>query len=165
MKKVSIALLAGMTGAFIGGYWKKIYYNISRLEDPAVNRLNSYYDTLNGWLCFRQQGKKMEDYLLQFGYKKIAIYALGAIGVRLYYELKDTNIQVAYAIDQNTDTHIEDLKVVSKKDKLENVDAVIVSIGFAYENIIKELGQKIDCPILSLQKLVYEIALSEEGVY
>lgn len=165
MKKVSTVLLVGIVGAFIGGYCKKIYYNISKVEDPAVNRLNSYYDTLNGWLRFKQQGKKMEDYLLELGYKKIAIYALGEIGVRLYYELKDTSVQVAYAIDQNTDTHIEDLKVVSKKDKLEIVDAVIVSIGFAYENIREELEQKMDCPILSLQKLVYEIALSEEGVY
>lgn len=165
MKKTGSILLAGFIGVIIGGYWKRIYYNITKTEDSTVERLNSYYDTLNGWLRFKQQGKSMEDYLLHLGFHKVAVYALGEIGVRLFYELKDSKVQLAYAIDQNKDTHIEGLKVVTMEDDLEEVDAVIVSIGFAYDDIKKKLEQKLDCPIISLEKLVYEIALLEEEVY
>ena len=156
---------AGVLGALLGGFFERIYYNLLRTEDIRIKRLNSYYDTLSGWLNFKQKGKKMDEYLMEHGYRKIAIYALGEIGVRLFYELKGTGVSVEYAIDQNIDAHVEKLKVVGKEDKLEEVDAVIVSVGFAYEDVKKDLEDKLNCPILSLQNLVYEIALIDDEVY
>lgn len=158
-------MAAGISGMLLGRLWEKIYCNLMRMEDGRVKRLNSYYDTLSGWLNFKQKGKRMDEYLLKCGYKKIAIYALGEIGIRLFYELKGTKVSVEYAIDQNIDAHVENLEIVGREEKLKEVDAVIVSIGFAYEDIKKELESKLDCPILSLQNLVYEIALIEDEVY
>lgn len=156
---------AGVFGVLLGGFFERIYCNLVRTEDIRIKRLNSYYDTLSGWLNFKQKGKKMDEYLIQCGYRKIAIYALGEIGIRLFYELKGTEVSVEYAIDQNTDAHVENLKVVGKEDKLEEVDAVIVSVGFAYEEVKKDLEDKLNCPVLSLQNIVYEIALIDDEVY
>lgn len=164
-KEIVRLCLATMAGMLLGGSWKKIYYNLIREEDTRVKRLDSYYDTLSGWLNFKQQGKRLDEYLLQQGYRKIAIYALGEIGIRLYYELKDTEVRVEYAIDQNVDASVEDLKIIRKEDKLPDTDAIIVSIGFVYEDVKKDLESKVSCPVLSLQNLVYEIALIEDEVY
>ena len=158
-------LFASIIGIFLGNFFRKIYYNITKFEDYRITRLNSYYDTLSGWLRFKQQDKKIEDYLLKAGYNNVAIYALGEIGERLFYELKGTRIQVLYAIDQNIDMYIDGLETLTKEDDLPDVDVIIVTIGFAYESIKSDLEKKVNCPIISLQKLVYEIALSEEGVY
>lgn len=61
MKKVGTVLLGDIAGALMAGFWKKLYNNISTGEDSVVEKLNSYYDTLNGWLRFKYQGKSLED--------------------------------------------------------------------------------------------------------
>lgn len=158
MKKGVIAVISALTGAALGvagyGYFKK---RIISQNNNRVNKFKSYYNILNQWIVLQHEGKKIEQYFINNGYNKIAIYGMGEIGNRLYEELKDSSIEVKYAIDKNADNTYSQIEVYTLEDDLEEVDAIIVTTAFAFVEIKNSLEQKINYPIISLEDVVYEI--------
>ena len=72
-------------------------------------------------------------------------------------ELKNTNIQVIYGIDQKADRIYANVNLVTIDDNLEEVDAVIVTAITFFDEIKENLSEKMDCPILSLEDILYEV--------
>lgn len=158
MKKGMLGFLAVTSGAIVGaigvGYLKNRTIT-AKLE--KVDKFKGYYNLLNQWLINKNSGKNAEKYFVEHGYKKIAIYGMGEMGNRLYDELKDTCIEVKYAIDKNADNTYSELDVFGLDDNLENVDAVVVTATFAFDEIEEKLGEKIDFPIISLEEVIYGV--------
>ena len=46
---------------------------------------------------------------------------------------------------------------MSVEDELEEVDAVIVTAVTFFDDILEKLSQKLDCPVISLEDILYEI--------
>ena len=78
-------------------------------------------------------------------------------GERLLEELKDSKIDVKYGIDKNADGIYSDIELVTMEDKLETVDAIVVTPIFFFDQIEEELSKKISCPIISLEDILYEV--------
>lgn len=57
------------------------------------------------------------------------------IGQRLYEELKDTGVEVVYGIDKNSDKIYADIDIVTPEDDLEEVDAIIVTAFYFFDEI------------------------------
>ena len=72
-------------------------------------------------------------------------------------ELKGTAIEVAYGIDQKADSIFSDINVVSPEYCLDNVDAIVVTAIHFFDEIEEKLSEKVDCPILSLEDILYEM--------
>lgn len=72
-------------------------------------------------------------------------------------ELRDTDVQVVYGIDKKADSIYADVDIVTMDDTLEEVDAVVVTAITFYDEIEDKLSDKIDCPIISLEDILYEI--------
>lgn len=159
MKKGILAVLCTILGTTIGITFGKLQSITS--ENILEVKLRSYYDTLSGWLKLKQLRRSIEEYLLKEGYQEIAIYAMGEMGNLLFDELENSDVKVKYAIDQDKDISHSKVKVMTMDDTLEKVDAVIVSIGFAHEDVKRALMDRIDCPVLSLQDIVYEICMED----
>jgi hypothetical protein len=157
MKKGTIAVFSTMIGAVAGaigsGYLKGKTSN-EKLE--KVDKFKRYYHMLNQWLMLKQENKSLEKYFIDYGYKKIAIYGMGEMGIRLFDELKETSIEIKYAIDKNGGCSYFDLDVYSLNEEFAEVDAIIVSAIFAFEEIKDDLLKKVDCPIVSLDDIVFE---------
>ena len=66
-------------------------------------------------------------------------------------------IQVQYGIDKNADNIYMDVNIVTMEDELKPVDAIVVTPIFFFDDIEEELSQKIDCPIISLEDVLYEV--------
>ena len=79
------------------------------------------------------------------------------LGERLYDELRDSEVEVKYIIDKNADAIYADIDVLTPEDELEEVDAIVVTAIHYFDEIEEMLEQKVDCPILSLEDIVYEI--------
>ena len=89
--------------------------------------------------------------------KKIAIYGMGNVGEHLYNVLKNTDIKVMYGIDSKAvDTDYE-IKVYSPDYELPNVDAIVVTIPFAFTSIKDSLEQKTANEIVSLEHILFEV--------
>ena len=154
MKKETI--IGTLLGIIIGVISSNLIIN-KRTEknNSKVYKFKSYYNLLNKWLLLLHDGKKIEIYLKNKGYKTIAIYGMGEIGNRLYEELKDSEIEVKYAIDKNPMVTYSGLNVKNLEDELEEVDVVVVTAVFMFETISEEIKGRLQCPIVSLEDIIF----------
>lgn len=112
---------------------------------------------MNQWVKVKQEGKHLASYFEKKGYKTIAVYGMSFAGETLVNELKGSAIQILYGIDQRGGSVYTDINIVTKEDTLAAVDAVIVTAISFFEEIEEELCRKVDCPILSLGDILYQI--------
>lgn len=157
MKKVTITLLSLLAGA-ASGFAVKNFFSGKILDEKVkkIDKFKSYYNLLNQWLILKQEGKTLAKYFEENNYKSIAIYGMGEMGNRLYEELKNSSITVKYAIDKNAGNTYAELDVFEVEDELSEVDAIVVTAIFAFDEIEQELNNKVDFPILSLEDVIFE---------
>ena len=78
-------------------------------------------------------------------------------GETLIEELKETEIEIAYGIDKKADSLYSDIDVFSMEDLLEEVDVIVVTAITFYDEIEEKLSEKVKCPIVSLEDILYEV--------
>lgn len=151
--------LAGMAvGAAAGGVaaGKVSSKKINELME-GHKKVHELYMAFDQWLRIRQEGKTLAEYFEKNNYKTAAIYGMKELGERLYDELKDSDITVSYIIDKNADSIYADVDVVTPDDELGAVDVIVVTAIYYFDEIEENLSGKIDCPIVSLEDILYEI--------
>lgn len=158
MKKgflATISAVAGMAaGATVIG---KMQGKTIKSNENDIDKFRRYYNMLNQWLLIKQEGKSLEKYFDDNGYHTVVIYGMGEMGNRLYEELKNTSIEVKYAVDKEAANTYSELKVVGKDDYLESADVMIVTAIYAYDEIEEEMETKIDFPIVCLEDVIYDL--------
>ena len=156
MRKRTIAIISSVVGV-VGGILGQKYFAEGSNSVAETEKFRSYYNMLNQWLCLKNEGKKIETYFKENGYNSIAIYGLGEMGTRLYEELKETSIKIKYVIDQSALSENLEIKVKGVHDELDDVDVIVVTPIFAFEEIEKALSEKVEFPIISLEEIIYEL--------
>lgn len=129
-------------------------------KQTRIDRLKPYYEILNHWLLLKQQGKTFEEYFIDHNIHTIAIYGMAELGKRLYAEIEGMeSVEVRYVIDKGIGEQIKsvisDAVVVSMNEKLPDVDAIVVTPVFAYEEIKRDLNAKCNIPIVSIEDVVF----------
>lgn len=158
MKKKVLAVLASAVGGIAGmAATKYLMGKTVERKNEKIIKFKGYYGLLNQWFALKQEGKTLEQYFVNNSYKTVAIYGMGEMGLRLYEDLKNSGeIEIKYAIDQGV-ALCEEIEVLSMDDPLPDVDVVVVTATFAFEEIAEKLEQRIDCAIVSLEDVIYEI--------
>lgn len=160
MKKGNVisTVMSAAAGTLIGGaaIGSKCNKTVNVLKDKK-KKMDSYYFLFNQWLIVRQEGKTLAEYFEKNNYKTIAIYGMKEFGERLYDELKDSGITVKYIIDKNAEAIYADVDIVTPEDTLEPVDAIIVTAVYYFDEIEEMLYEKTDCPVISLEDVLYEV--------
>lgn len=158
MKKGVISVLSALAGAAIGAGAVNI---VSGNKEQAIylhsEKHLALFIMMNQWVRVKQDGKNLESFFEKNGYKKIAIYGMSYAGETLLNELKDSGITVAYGIDKNANAIYTDVNIVSMEDDLEEVDAIVVTAITFFDEIEEKLSEKVNCPIISLEDILYEI--------
>lgn len=150
-----LGIAAGMgTASLITG---KKMQKLMEQEIKKVDKFKKYYNLLNQWLALKQQGKSLEMYFLENQYKTIIIYGMGEIGNRLYEELKNSRIEIKYAIDKNVIIEYDDLEIMELSNSMEQADVVVVTAIFAFDEIKKSIEDKFQCDIISLEDVIFEL--------
>jgi hypothetical protein len=121
------------------------------------NKHLALFQMMNQWVKVKQEGKNLASYFEKNGYKKIAVYGMSYAGETLLDELKDTDIKVAYGIDKNAESIYADVDVITMDGDFKEVDAVVVTAITFFDEIEEELSEKVDCPIISLEDVLYEV--------
>lgn len=158
MKKVVVSALSTVIGAAVGAVvtGKEAQKTVDKTQKMSDKHL-ALFLMMNQWVKVKQEGKNISEYFEKHGYKKIAIYGMSYAGENLIDELKGTGIEVAYAIDRNADTLYADVDIVSVEGELAPVDAVVVTAITFFDEIEEKLAEKVNCPILSLEDVLYEV--------
>lgn len=122
------------------------------------DKFSDFYQLGSHWLEIKNLGKSTASYFKEMNYKKIAIYGMGEFANRLSEDLAKSGVEVAYGIDRdvcNAPVRIE--AVYTLEDELPMVDAIVVTPFYAMEDIQKALKTKIDCPVISLEEVVWSV--------
>lgn len=158
MKKGIISVLSALTGVAIGvGITGKVTGESIRKKKAMSDKHLALFLMMNQWVKVKQEGKNLASYFEKNGYKRIAVYGMSYVGETLLDELKGTDITVRYGIDKNSDTIYSDVDIVSVEDDLESVDAVVVTAITFFDEIEEKLSTKMDCPVISLEDILYEV--------
>lgn len=158
MKKGILATLSALIGAGTGA---AITYKTGKEKNKKEIELNEKNDAIlkvfSKWMNIKNQGKSLSDFFRANGYNSIAVYGMHYLGECLVNELKDTDVQVKYAIDRNADYIEGDIAIVRPEEKLKSVDVVVVTAIYFFDEIEEMLYEKVDCPIISLEDIIYEL--------
>ena len=158
MKKGIISVLSALTGAAIGaGAVGKMSGDKTQKMKAMSDKHLALFLLMNQWVKVKQEGKNLSSYLEKNGYKKIAVYGMSYAGETLIDELKNTEVEVVYGIDKKADSLYADVDIVSVDDPLDEVDAVVVTAITFFDEIEEKLSEKLDCPIISLEDILYEV--------
>lgn len=139
------------------GIFRKADNELAGKVRGRLDKNRTLFLLMNQWVKIKQRGKNLSAYFEQNGYKEIAIYGMGYVGETLLDELKDSGITVAYCIDQRADWLNADVDIVSLNGHLEKVDVVVVTAITSFDEIEEKLSTRVDCPIVSLEIILYEV--------
>lgn len=128
---------------------KKIY--VQGLKEHIL------YEYMNRWLFLNQRGISPSSFFIGQGIRTVAIYGIHYMGQRLFDELKDSGVEVEYAIDSNPamqDFEIS-IPILSPDDTLKPVDAVVITPIWDFLEIESNLSTKLDCPMFSIEDVLF----------
>jgi len=134
----------------------KILTEISEEYRKASDKFGRLFLLMSQWVQIRQEGKCISSYFHKNGYQTVAVYGLGRVGETLIKELSGSDISVAYAIDQNADKDSDGF-VVSPDSVLKQVNVVVVTPIASYGEIKLKLKEKMNCPIVSIEDILFEV--------
>lgn len=162
MKKGRISIFTTLLGVTVGAaIGAGLTIKKKETSDNGFKKLSDKHLALfllmNQWVKIKQENKNVSSYLEKHGYMKIAIYGMSYAGETLVKELKDSNVTIVYGIDKNAEGMYADVDILSLDDHLPDVDAIIVTAITFYDEIEKQLSAKVNCPIISLEDVLYDI--------
>ena len=158
MKKGLISFISGIVGAVVGaGTISKIMGRSLANKKNMSDKHLALFLMMNQWVKVKQEDKNISEYFEENNIKRIAIYGMSYVGERLIEELKVSNIEVAYGIFREAKALNMDVEVVTLDDDLKEVDAVVVTAITFFEEIAEKLEKKLECPIISLEDILFEI--------
>lgn len=158
MKKGFMAVLSTLAGAATGAMVATQRASAkTKVQKQYADKHLALYLMMNQWVKVKQENKSIADYLEKNGYQKIAIYGVSFAGETLANELRDTKTTIVYGIDQNADNLYADFDIYKPDDELPEVDAVVVTAIKFFDEIEQKLSEKMECPIISLEDILYEI--------
>lgn len=155
MKHVLGYIFSAGVGTGIGAYKVKQQKDekIKKKQEESQKHLKMFL-LMNQWVNLWQDGKSVKDYFIRNNYRRIAIYGMSYIGETLLNELKNSEISVAYGVDSKADDLYADVEILKPEDELPEVDAVVVTAFYFYDEICEVLEDKFVCPILSIKDII-----------
>lgn len=129
------------------------------LQEKKEDKFRLYYELCNKWIKSIYDGYHLQDYFIEKGYHKIAIYGMGELGNRLVEALSDTEIQVLYGIDKDTWLAFAeiDIKGLEEEESFDGVDCIVVTPIHVFDKIYDKLRKKCSCDIISLDEIINEL--------
>jgi hypothetical protein len=156
-KKFSLALIGagiGMIGEeLISG--RRLRSTIRKKEDDA-GKLQEFYLILIQWLRVHQEGRTLTNYFIKNNLHTVAIYGMKELGEALLEELKNTDVEVKYAIDRDADNLYVEVDTYRPDEELGAVDVIVVTAVHYFDAIEESLKNKVDAKIVSLEDVVWE---------
>ncbi len=125
-----------------------------KIKEDEVRKFRKLFDFMAAWMVYKQNGNEISGVLKEFGYRTIALYGVGVLGKIAIKEFQEGGINVKYGIDKNAKIIYPGISMITPDEKMEDVDAIVVTAISSYEEIKKILKRKTDIPVISLESCV-----------
>ena len=130
---------------------------INRMRESihsSERKWHLYYNVMLEWMKKKQEGKTISNVLGKYGFYSVAIYGMGEMANVLIIDLKNTDINVKYGIERDYRGKRFGKEVLSIQDKLEDVDAIIITPIFYTNEIKEDLLKKTKKPLICLDEVI-----------
>lgn len=126
-------------------------------EREQTNKYISYTEILNHWLWLKENGINLERYFIEHDIKKIAVYGMGDVGNNFCSELKNTQVEIKYAIDSRAGGVFSDIIEVVEPQNIpsEEIDAIVVTPVHSFSQISEMLSKYISVRFISLNEVIF----------
>ncbi len=119
-------------------------------------KFKHYTQVLEQWIALKQIGVTFASWFEENHFRKIAVYGLGEVGRLFIKELSESDVEVCYGIDRRR-VELQGIKVKGVEEEFESVDVVVVTALTDFVIIKAFLSERIDCPVVSLEDIIYEL--------
>lgn len=152
MKKRVWAAGAGffLCGFYLGG---KILVDMINDDKMRADRNRANMMLFHDWLAFLNEGGSVERYFHEKHYQKILIYGNGLAGAKLLQALEKTDIEVAAVMDQAAHSDTAG-SVIGTDARIPDVDCIVVTPVFSYEEIYDKLSERTTLPVVSIRDIL-----------
>lgn len=128
---------------------------VGKNKDRTIMKYRLYHRLMLDWIANLEKGKSVYGYLKRKKFMNIAIYGRRGLGECLREQLSETDVSLRYFIDRAAcQEKIDQVPIYRLDDELPKVDVIIVTPIWDYENIRKQLSEKVGYPIVSLQDII-----------
>ena len=154
---ILISILAFIIGLIIAimlvwSFMEKVVFSVEKTSEKHA----ALFRLMNNWVYLYQNKKSISNYLIENDVHTVAIYGLSNVGETLYNELIDSDVKVIYGIDQSIE-FFGNIPVYKNSDMLPKVDMIIVTAITSYKDIERELKNRVDFEIASLEEIILSI--------
>jgi len=132
--------------------------DISRKTFSNSKRYERYFRLFDKWLTIKESHIDIGGYLYSHGIHSIGIYGLGMMGRHLIAELSDSEVDIKYGVDKKAAINNQIFSIFKTCDKIPEADAVIITVVYNYESIIKELKNHTKAEVILLSELINQIS-------
>lgn len=129
--------------------------SLNNPDNDKIEKLSEFYNILVQWVSLKEKGITIDCFMKKNGYRTAAIYGMKELGELLYDEMKNAGIHIEYIVDQFCDPIFIDVPVIKPDESLFPADVIIVTAVHYFEEIKEMLKNKIDCPIYSLEDVLF----------
>lgn len=116
------------------------------------DKFEQMFHLCNRWMMDKQKGRTISDYLQEHHYNGVAIYGMNYLGRTLLTELRQSQVDVRYAVDRSVT--LSEIDIYRPDEALPDVDLMIVTAVFDFKEIKKMMTQKVSCPVVSLEDII-----------
>ena len=121
------------------------------------DKFERLYLMLSRWWYEKNLGFRIDEKLLELGYKSIAIYGMSLCGIILMQELRESGVKVSYGIDRNATMIYTEVPVYLPDEELEPVDLVVVTCIDCYDQVVSQMKSKLDADYKSIEDIIYSV--------
>lgn len=123
-----------------------------------IERYRRCYRLMERWMLLREQNIGLEKYFKDRDYNKIVIYGFAAIGKHLFWELKETSVEVVCALDRRSEMKYPDIEIISPNEiqKIAQTDVIVVTVVGDAEKIAGELREKTGKAVITLESIIFD---------
>ena len=103
MKKTGFIIVLVAAAGIVSGIvllYTKLMDRLEKLRDE-LQKQREFYTVLVRWIQLHNEGKRITEYLIDHGYKKVAIYGMKELGQCLFDEINASESDQLLGIDES----------------------------------------------------------------
>lgn len=122
-----------------------------------LEKYANYYFLMHFWMKNIEDGKTLDTFFDDRGYKKIAVYGMGYLGMHLVAQLSD-RLEPVYTVDQGIVRYNgANFPLSESQDIVSKADVIVVTPVTDYDYIKKMIKNNITIDVISLEEVILSI--------
>ncbi len=150
-----ILLMAVFMYAVSVSYIARLYFDRTQDEISKVKKMIRLNESLSRWLELEQKRVSIKEYFVNNDYETAAIYGMGDMGKKLFWELQREGVAVPYTLDKNIED--DEYKIIPLTDNLPDADVIIVTAVSSFNEIYLDLKNKFDGEIVNIEDMLWSV--------